>query len=142
MTHCWKATGGQGVHREVESEGLEEKYRAVIEGQPMMNRSAKDGARSSRHYGDEGVLTHPSYQGVCERHGTEDLDVTLGGLVAFPAGTGKTDPISRETKWGRMRGEQSDSRIVLQVRRKPCDRASGGRVGRGSRLAEAVGARR
>lgn len=24
-------TGGQGVHREVESEGLEEKYRAVIE---------------------------------------------------------------------------------------------------------------
>ncbi len=30
--HCWKATGGQGVHREVESEGLEEQYRAVIEG--------------------------------------------------------------------------------------------------------------
>ena len=25
-------SGGQGVHREVESEGLEEKYRAVIEG--------------------------------------------------------------------------------------------------------------
>ena len=24
--------GGQGVHREVESEGLEEKYRAVVEG--------------------------------------------------------------------------------------------------------------
>ena len=24
--------GGQGVHREVESEGLEEKYRAVIDG--------------------------------------------------------------------------------------------------------------
>ena len=108
----------------------------------MMNRSAKDGARSSRHYGGEGVLTHPSYQGVCERHGTEDLDVTPGGLVAFSGGTGKTDPISRETKWGGMRGEQSDSRIVLQVRRKPCDRASGGRVGRGSRLAEAVGARR
>ena len=97
--HCWKATGGQGVHREVESEGLEEKYRAVIEGQPMMNRSAKDGARSSWHYGGEGVLTHPSYQGVCERHGTEDLDVTPGGLVAFPGGTGITEPISRETKW-------------------------------------------
>ena len=27
-----KTTGGQGVHREVESEGHEEKYRAVIEG--------------------------------------------------------------------------------------------------------------
>ena len=29
---CRKATGGQGVHREVESEGFEEKYRAVIDG--------------------------------------------------------------------------------------------------------------
>ena len=28
MLHCRKATGGQGVHREVESEGLEEKYPA------------------------------------------------------------------------------------------------------------------
>ena len=41
-----------------------------------MNRSAKDGARSSLHYGGEGVLIHPSYQGVCGRHGTEDLGVT------------------------------------------------------------------
>ena len=81
-----------------------------------MNRSAKDGARSSRHYCGEGVLTHPSDQGVCERHGTEDLDVTPGGLVAFPGGSGITDPISREMKWEGTRGEQSDSRIVLQAR--------------------------
>ena len=81
-----------------------------------MNQSAQDGARSSRHYGGEGVLIHPSYQGVCERHGTEDLDVTPGGLVAFPGGSGRTDPISRKTKWERMRGEQSDNRIVLQAR--------------------------
>ena len=108
----------------------------------MMNRSAKDGARSSRHYGGEGILIHPSHQGVCERHGTEDLDVTPGGLVVFPGGTGITDPISREAKWERMHGEQSDNRIVLQARRKPGDRASGGRVCRGSRLAEVVGARR
>ena len=27
-----RSTGGQGVHREVESEGHEEKYRAVING--------------------------------------------------------------------------------------------------------------
>ena len=53
----------------------------------MTNRSAKDGTRSSRHYGGEGVLTHPSYQGVCERHGTEDLDVTPGGLALFSGGT-------------------------------------------------------
>jgi hypothetical protein len=30
--HCRETTGGQGVHREVESEGFEEKHRAVIEG--------------------------------------------------------------------------------------------------------------
>ena len=106
----------------------------------MTNRSAKDGARSSRHYGGEGVLIHPSHQGVCERHGTEDLDVTPGGLVVFPCGSGITDPISREAKWERMHGEQSDNRIVLQARRKPGDRASGGRVGRGSRLAKLAGA--
>ena len=33
----------------------------------MMNWSAKDGARSSPHYGGEGVSIHPSHQGVCRR---------------------------------------------------------------------------
>ncbi len=94
-----KTTGGQGAHREVGSEGLEEKYRAVIEGAtPLMNRSAKDGARSSLHYGGEGALTHPSYQGVCGWHGTEDLCVTPGGLMQFPVGTGINDAISRKAK--------------------------------------------
>lgn len=105
----------------------------------MTKRSAKDGARSSWHYGSEGVLTHPSYQGVCGRHGTEDLDVTPGGLVVFSGGTGISDPISRETKWEVKRGELSDSRIVPEARRKPGDHASGGRVGRGRRLAEVIG---
>ena len=42
------SSGGQGVHREVESEGHEEKYRAVIEGAtPKMNWSAKGGTWSS-----------------------------------------------------------------------------------------------
>ena len=104
-----------------------------------MNRSAKDGARSSWHYGGEGVLTHPSYQGVCGRHGTEDLDVTPGGLIVFPGGTGISDPISRKTKWEVRHGESSDSRIVTEAWRKPGDRASGDRVGRGRRLAEVVG---
>jgi hypothetical protein len=81
----------------------------------VTNRSAKDGARSSWHYGSEGVLTHPSYQGVCGRHGTEDLDVTPGGLVVFSGGTGISDPISRKTKWEVKRGESSDSRIVPQA---------------------------
>jgi hypothetical protein len=46
-----------------------------------MNRSAKDGERSSLHYGGEGVLIHPSYQGVCGRQGMEDSQVTHGDLV-------------------------------------------------------------
>ena len=29
---CRQTTGGQGVHREMESEGFAEKYRAVVEG--------------------------------------------------------------------------------------------------------------
>jgi len=81
----------------------------------MMNRSAKGGARSSWHYGSEGVLTHPSYQGVCGRHGTEDLDVTPGGLGVFPDGPGINDPISRKAKWEVRRGESSDGCIVLQA---------------------------
>ena len=65
--------GGQGVHREVESEGFEEKHRAVIEEATLqMNRSAKDRERSSLHYGGEGVLIHLSNQGVCGWHGVED----------------------------------------------------------------------
>lgn len=46
----------------------------------MMNRSAKAEARSSLHYGGEGVLTHSAYQGVCGWHGAEGVDVTQGGL--------------------------------------------------------------
>jgi hypothetical protein len=43
----------------MESEGHEEKYRAVIDNTPKMNRSAKGGARSSLHWGGEGVLIPP-----------------------------------------------------------------------------------
>ena len=47
-------TEGQGVHREVKSEGLAEKYQAVTEN---VNRSAKDEERSSLQYGGEGVTS-------------------------------------------------------------------------------------
>jgi hypothetical protein len=47
--------GGQGVRSDPESEGSEEKYRAVIERErSLMNGAAKDGVRSSPHYGGEG----------------------------------------------------------------------------------------
>src|SRR6266516_6571933 len=61
---------------------------------PTMNRSARGGARSSLHYGGEGVLIHPPHQGVCGRHGTEEQRVTSGGLTASPGGTGVSGPIS------------------------------------------------
>jgi len=60
----------------------------------MTNRSAKGGARSSPHYGGEGVLIHPPHQGVCGRHGTEDQHVTPGGLDGSSGGAGGSDPIS------------------------------------------------
>src|SRR4051794_29231505 len=61
---------------------------------PRTNRSAKGGTRSSPHYGGEGVLIHPPHQGVCGRHGTEDLGVTPGGLPGSSAGTEGSDPTS------------------------------------------------
>jgi hypothetical protein len=69
----------------------------------------------------------------------EDLDVTPGGLIVFPGGTGISDPISREAKWEVMHGESSDSRIVPEACRKAGERASGGGVSWGRRLAEVVG---
>ena len=102
--------------------GFRDLYRAVFDRRPVMNRSAKGGARSSRHYGGEYALIQPSSQGVYER------TVPRSGrdprrARPVPWGTRITDPISREKKWGRMRREQSDSRIVLQVphrKQQPC----------------------
>jgi hypothetical protein len=97
----------------VESEGHEEKYRAVIEGAtPLMNRSAKGGARSSLHYGGEGVLIHPPYQGVCGRHGTEEQGVTSGELARFSGGTEISDPISESevgSEAGRVVGQPNST---------------------------------
>ena len=102
----------------------------------MTNRSAKGGARSSPHYGGEGVLIHPPHQGVCGRHGTEDLCVTPGELVRSPGGIGERDPISREAKWESMLCEQSDRCMVLEARRKPCDREIGSPSGLGKATGE------
>src|SRR3954469_6148373 len=87
-------SGGQGVHREVESEGHEEKYRAVIDGGHPEDEP--DGQRWGKveHYEGEGVLIRPPHQGVCGRHGTEEQRVTSGGLAGSPGGTGVSGPIS------------------------------------------------
>jgi hypothetical protein len=60
----------------------------------MTKWSAKGGARSSLHYGGEGVLIHPPHQGVCTRHGTEERCVTAGELAWFAGGTAESELIS------------------------------------------------
>ena len=72
----------------MESEGHEEKYRAVIDGgHPEDELVGQRRCRSSLHYEGEGVLIHPPHQGVCGRHGTEEQRVTSGELTESLGGT-------------------------------------------------------
>jgi len=89
-------SGGQGVHREVGSEGHEEKYRAVIDGghpedEPVGQRWGSVEPASLRRRRSHSPHFH---QGVCGRHGTEEERVTSGGLAGSPGGTGVSGPIS------------------------------------------------
>ena len=59
-----------------------------------MNRSAKDEARSSQHYGGEGKPVHSSNQGACGWHEAEDQYVTPGDLIRFSYGNEISDSIS------------------------------------------------
>ena len=88
-------SGGQSVHREMEFEGHEEKYRAVIEGAtPKMNWSAKGGTGRACNREAKALLIHPPHQGACGRHGTEEQSVTSGELAESLGGTGVSRPIS------------------------------------------------
>ena len=70
---------GQGAHREVGSEGLEAKHRAVAEiGEPV----GPIQVMPSLHYGGEGNTWGTwAQQGVCGRRGGKVLCVTPGDLV-------------------------------------------------------------
>ena len=81
-----------------------------------MNRSAKERARSSLHYGGEGVLIHLSYQGVCGRHGVEDQCVTPGGLMAFRVASEK-----RFHKRKRNEARCAMSSRTVEWYLKPCE---------------------
>jgi hypothetical protein len=91
-------SGGQGVHQvedhKMESEGHEEKCRAVIDGETRDKPVGQRWGRSSLLIGGEGVLIPPPHQGVCGRHGTEEQRVTSGELAESPGGTGVSGPIS------------------------------------------------
>ena len=53
---AWRQPGGQGVFRDGESQRHAERFRVVVK---ETNRSAKDGERSSVHYGGEGTAPQP-----------------------------------------------------------------------------------
>ena len=111
----------------MESEGHEEKYRAVIDGGcPEDEPVGQRWARSSLHYGGEGVLIHPPHQGVCGRHGTEEQCVTSGGLTQSPDGTGVNEPISASevasdaaSVVGRLRSTSSAVKVARPRKRRP-----------------------
>src|SRR5437667_7485603 len=80
-----EARGGQGVHREMESEGLASNLRAVAEGESQANRSATSAliracSLEAKEIPAERVQAH----GVCGRHGGTEERLTWGDLVAFP----------------------------------------------------------
>src|SRR5262245_9262760 len=77
---CLRLSGGQGVHREVESEGHEEKSRAVINGgypddEPVSQRwrQVELELRKRRRFSFT-----PPLQGECGQHGKEEQRVTSG----------------------------------------------------------------
>ncbi len=81
-----RARGGQGVRREMESEGHASKLRAVAEARARANRSAtsvliRACSLEAKEIPAERALTH----GVCGRHGGIEKRLTWGGLVAFPS---------------------------------------------------------
>jgi len=90
-----------------------------------MNRSAKDGTRSSPHYGGEGVSIHPSNQGVCERHGTEERCVTPGDLDVSAGSTAETNPISARRDARRGVGRSNSTSSAVKAAR-PSNRQSSG----------------
>ena len=74
----------------------------------MMNWSAKDGARSSPHYGGEGVSIHPSHLRCVQtaRYGRTTRDPRRH-LARSSAGTEVSRPISLTAKWKAMSCEES-----------------------------------
>jgi hypothetical protein len=120
-------SGGQGVHREVESEGHEEKYRAVIEGAtPKMNRSAKGGTRSSLQYRGEGVTHSPTAPRCLRtaRYGRTMRDLRrTGGVPGWHQGK---QTYKRERNGERSSVSSRTASWYLRHSQKLCHRGIGG----------------
>ena len=99
----------------------------------MMKRSAKGGERSSLHYEGEGVLIHPPYQGVCARHGMEELYVTPGELAQCAGGTVLSEPISDERNGKRCCvSSRTAAYYFKRGESRVTERSAGGWPGEGS----------
>jgi hypothetical protein len=95
-----KSRGGQGVHREMESEGPASNLRAVAEARAMANRSAtsaliRAGSLTVKEIPAERAHGH----GVCGRHGGTEERLTWGDLVA------SSERVFMPPGWGRRAGE-------------------------------------
>jgi hypothetical protein len=108
--------GGQGVHREVESEGFAENHRVVIDGihpedEPVGQRwgMVEPALWRRRRLGSS-----PLYQGVCGRHGGEEACVTQGGLVLSERKVWSRYCDTRRRKGGK-RGKQTSTWSCREV---------------------------
>src|ERR1700756_3172874 len=136
------AFGGQGVHREVECEGHEEKYRAVIDG-----RCPEDELVGQRWGTVEPALwrrrrSHSPTAPRClqtARYGRAAGDLRRTGSVS--GGARASEPISGSEMASEARpvvGRLSSTASAGES----CDRGIGDRVGRGRQPVKMVGARR
>ena len=125
-------TGGQGVHREVESEGHEEKYRAVIDG----------GCPADEPVGQRWGKVEPALWRRRHSHSpTAPRCLRTAGYGRTVRDLRRTDSVSG---WHRSKRtykrERNGERCVVSSRtaekyqkrgEKPCDRATGDRNGSG-----------
>ena len=118
-SHHRRLSGGQGAHREVGSERLEENHRVVINGSTsrVMNRSAKGGEWSSPHYGGEGTW-------VPLRRTKVFADDTVGKSVSD---SGRPGIVQRAGMAGIVRHSQTKGRANRERKTQPG--AAGGRCG-------------
>jgi hypothetical protein len=118
----------------VESEGLAENHRVVIDGshpedEPVGQRwgMVEPALWRRRHLGST-----PSYQGVCGRHGGEEACVTQGGLVSSERKVWSRYCATRRRKGGKQ-GTQTSTWSHREVGADISEMRSSGRCGARSR---------
>src|SRR6266404_9123760 len=108
-------------------------------GKPKMNRSAKGGAGRVCTMETKALSFTHLHQGVCGRHGTEEQHVTSGELAGSLGGTGVNGPISESEVASDALSVVGRLNITYEAWRKPRDRATGDRMGRGRQPVKMVG---